>query len=190
MAFKFLDEVSQDFSELLNDKKEYNVIIENIYSGNVNIENTDTKSIYELITHFSFVYHSIQNPTLPSDPEEWSKENIKALKITLHQCLPLIRYFHIPSEVILEKVEPYKKILEKQLWDDIILHSISPNKAVISLILLINRKSTIYSLADIPYEFQLILRGSRDDFHPKTFWKMCHGHAGTIVVAKVSGLMK
>ncbi|RHZ90168.1 hypothetical protein Glove_5g72 [Diversispora epigaea] len=373
MAFKFLDKLSQDFSELLNDKKEYNVIFEigkeenkksftahsvvlryrspyfdkqlenvtanknniktiinqlasaqifeiilkYIYSGNINIENTDTKTICKLMfnanelklkelsrklerylieskapwlrAHFSFVYHSIfksnefkdlkkfynniivkhpnlifesedftslqetalisilkrdelnveeikiwdyvikwgiaQNPTLPTDPKEWSKENFKALKMTLHQCLPLIRYFHIPGDVILEKIKPYKKILEKQLWDDIILHSISPNKAVISLILparnisnnefpsrtistselssrvnetfstiinekhtaelssWIDRKSTIYSLADIPYEFQLILRGSRDDFHPKTFWNMCHGHAGTIVVA-------
>src|SRR6185369_8253626 len=121
-----------------------------------------------------------------------------------------------------------KKILEKQLWDDIIQHSISPNKSVTSLILpariisnrefpsrtnptpefpsrvndpfstiinkehvaelssWIDRKSTTYSLANIPYEFQLILRGSRDGFRPKTFWEMCIGHAGTIVVAKVA----
>ena len=28
MTFKFLEKLSQDFSELLNDKEEYNVIIE------------------------------------------------------------------------------------------------------------------------------------------------------------------
>ena len=33
-----------------------------------------------------------QNPTLPTNSEEWSNENFKALKITLQQCLPLIRY--------------------------------------------------------------------------------------------------
>ncbi|RHZ51142.1 hypothetical protein Glove_482g58 [Diversispora epigaea] len=48
----------------------------------------------------------------------------------------------------------------------------------------IDRKSTIYSLSFVPYEFQLILRGSRD---AKTFWNMCHGCAGTIVVVKVAG---
>ncbi|RHZ83770.1 hypothetical protein Glove_87g253 [Diversispora epigaea] len=398
MAFKFFDKLSQDFSELLNDKKEYNVIIEvgrkenkksftahsvflryrspyfdkelenvtanknhiktiinqrtsaqifeiilkYIYSGNVNIENIDTKTIYELMfnanelelkelsrklesylietkaswlrTHFSLVYRSIfvsnefkdlkkfyhdiivkypnlifesgdfiplqrtelisilkrddlnveeikiwdyvlkwgitQNPTLLADSREWSKENFKALKITLRQCLPLIRFFHIPGEVILEKVKPYKKILGEQLWDDIIQHSISPNKSVTSLILparivsnselpsrivstpefpsrvnglfssvvnkehvaelspsrvtkpfsniinkehaaelcsWIDRKSTFYSLENSPYEFRLILQGSRDGFHPKTFWNMCNGYAGTIVVAKVAG---
>ncbi|RHZ78588.1 hypothetical protein Glove_159g3 [Diversispora epigaea] len=51
----------------------------------------------------------------------------------------------------------------------------------------VDRKSTIYSLGNIPYEFQLILRGSRDGFHPKTFWNMCNGYAGTIVIVKVAG---
>ncbi|RHZ86288.1 hypothetical protein Glove_52g108 [Diversispora epigaea] len=377
MIFKFFDKLSQDFSELLNDKKEYNVIIEIdkeenkksftahsvvlryrsshfdkeleiattnenniktiikpnisaqifeiilkfIYGGIVDIENTDTKTIYELMinsneleleelsaklesylieskaswlrTHFFFVYHSIfdsnvftnlkkfyndiivkhpnlffesenftslqetalisilqrddlkveeikiwdyvikwgiaQNPTLPTNLEEWSNENFKVLKITLQQCLPLIRYFHISIEDIWEKVKLYEKILEKQLWDDMIQRHMFPNKSVKSLVLpariisnpelpprtistselpskvnepfstiinkehvvelssWIDRKSTTYSLENIPYEFELILRGSRDDFNPKTFWNMCHGHSGTIVVAKVAG---
>ncbi|RHZ83785.1 hypothetical protein Glove_87g269 [Diversispora epigaea] len=357
MSFKFFDKLSQDFSELLYDKKEYNVVIEvdkkenftahsvvlryrssyfdkelenattnenhikiiikpnisvqifeiilkYIYGGIVNIEDTDTKTIYELMvnayelelkelsvnlesylieskaswlrTHFSLVYHSIydsnefeglkkfyndiiakypnlifesgdfafqetalvsilkrddlkieeikiwdyvikwgitQNPTLPTNSEDWSKENFKALKITLRQCLPLIRYFHIPDEDIWEKVKPYKKILDEQLWDDMIQHHMFPSKPVKSLVLpsrvistselpfstiiknehvaelssWIDRQSTTYSLSNIPYEFQLILRGSRDGFNPKTFWNMCNGRAGTIVVAKVAG---
>ncbi|RHZ86338.1 hypothetical protein Glove_52g30 [Diversispora epigaea] len=448
MSFKFFDKLSQDFSELLNDKKEHNVVIEvdkeknkksftahsvvlryrssyfdkelenattnktnfktiikpnknniktiikpnisvqifeiilkYIYGGIVNIENTDTKTIYELMinanelefkelsvklesylieskaswlrTHFSLIYHSIvtgnefkglkkfyndiiakhpnlifesgdftslqetalvsilkrddlqfeeikiwdyiikwgiaQNPTLPNNLEKWSNENFKALKITLQQCLPLIRYFHISSQDIWNKVKPYERILEKQLWNDIVLRTISPNKPVESLVLpariisnpvlpsrtistpglsspelpsrtistprltspelpsrtistpkltspellsrtistprltspelpsrtistpglpsrvnepfstiinkehvaelssWIDRISTIYSIANIPYEFQLILRGSRNGFHPKTFWEMCHGHAGTILIAKVAG---
>ncbi|RHZ83852.1 hypothetical protein Glove_87g109 [Diversispora epigaea] len=377
MSFKFFDKLSQDFLELLSDKKEYNVVIEvdkeenkksftahsvvlryrssyfdkelenatlnengiktiikpcipaqifeiilkYIYGGTIDIENSDTKTIYELMinanelelkelsrklesylieskaswlrTHFSLIYRSIfginefedlkkfyndiivkypnlifesedftslqetalvsilkrndlkakeikiwdyvikwgiaQNPTLPADSNEWSNENFEALKLTLQQCLLLIRYFNISSEDNLEKVKPYKKILEEQLWNDIIQLSMSPNKPVNSPILparnfstpelparnlstpelpsrmnepfstiinrehvaelssWIDRKSTIYSLANIPYEFQLILRGSRDNFHPKTFWNMCHRHAGTIVVAKVAG---
>ncbi|RHZ51198.1 hypothetical protein Glove_482g64 [Diversispora epigaea] len=397
MSFKFFDKLSQDFSELLNDTKECNIVVEvdkeenkksftahsvvlryrssyfdkelenattnknhiktiikpnisaqifeiilkYIYSGIVDIENTDTKTIYELMvnanelelkelsiklesylieskaswlrTYFSLIYYSIfdsnefkglkkfyddiiakhpnlifesgdftslqetalisilkrddlnveeikvwdyiikwgiaRNPTLPTNSEEWSNENFKALKITLQQCLPLIRYFHIPSKDIWEKVKPYEKILDKQLWDDMIQHHMFPNKPGKSLILparivsipdlpariistpdssltsnfvsrifssltlvtktmstlnstfstiinedhvaelssWIDRKSTIYSLSFVPYEFQLILRGSRDGFHPKTFWNMCHGHAGTIVIVKVAG---
>ncbi|RHZ83802.1 hypothetical protein Glove_87g235 [Diversispora epigaea] len=299
----------------------FEIILKYIYGGIVNIENTDTKTIYELMvnanelelkelsiklesylieskaswlkTHFSFVYRSIfdssefkglknfyndiivkypnlifesedftslqetalisilkrddlkfeeikiwdyvikwgiaQNPTLPADSKEWTNENFEALKITLQQCLPLIRYFQISIEAISKKMKPYKKILEEQLWDDIIQHSKSPNESVTSLVLpariisnpelpsktisslelpsrinepfstiinndhvaelssWIDRKSTFYSLENTPYEFQLILQGSRDGFHPKTFWNMCNGHAGTIVVAKVAG---
>ncbi|RHZ81905.1 hypothetical protein Glove_117g82 [Diversispora epigaea] len=51
----------------------------------------------------------------------------------------------------------------------------------------IDLKTTIYSTADIPYKFELILRGSRDGFAPQTFWDICLGHAGTILVMKVKG---
>ncbi|RHZ52949.1 hypothetical protein Glove_454g8 [Diversispora epigaea] len=51
----------------------------------------------------------------------------------------------------------------------------------------IDRKSTIYPLENVPFKLQLILRGSKDGFQPKTFWNMCNGHANTIVIAKVAG---
>ncbi|RHZ82563.1 hypothetical protein Glove_109g32 [Diversispora epigaea] len=370
MSFKFFDKLSQDFSELLNDKKEYNVVIEvdkeknkksftshsvvlryrstvftkelentvtnenhvktinkpnisaqifeiilkYIYGGVVNFENLETKIIYELMivanelefkelseklesylveskaswlrTHFSRVYHSIfdnnkcnefeglkqfyndiitkhpnlifesedftslqeaalisilekdnlqleeikiwdyvikwgiaQNPALPGNLEEWSEENFKTLKVTLQQCLPLIRYFHISEKDVWEKLKPYRKILGMQLWDDLYQQRLFPNQPVKSLVLpariisnpelsqrvnelistiiseehvaeistWIDRKSTIYSLTDVPYKLQLILRGSKDGFQPKTFWNICNGHAGTIVIAKVAG---
>ncbi|RHZ83741.1 hypothetical protein Glove_87g280 [Diversispora epigaea] len=110
-----------------------------------------------LRTHFSFVYRSIfdrnefKETALVSilKRDDLQVEEIKiwdynikweALKITLQQCLPLIRYFYIPGEDIWEK-----HVAEISSW--------------------IDRKLTIYSLSNIPYEFQLILRRSRDGFH-------------------------
>ncbi|RHZ86041.1 hypothetical protein Glove_55g63 [Diversispora epigaea] len=367
MSLKFFDKLSQDFSKLLNDKKQYNVVIEvdkgenmksftahsvvlcyrssyfdkeledaamnenhiktiiipnisaqifeivlkYIYGGIVNIENEETETIYKLMivanelnmdelsiklenylieskaswlrTHFSLVYRLIfasnefkclkqfyndiivkhpnlifesedftsleetalvsllkrddlqikeieiwdyvikwgiaQNPTLPTNLEEWPKENFMTLKTTLRQCLPLIRYFHISDKDIWRNVKPYKKILGKQLWEDLIQYAMFPDQPVNSIILparsistpelprIVNEPfSTIineehlaeisssidcepnaYSSANIPYKFQLILRGSKDGFDPKTFWNICNGHAGTVVVAKVAG---
>ncbi|RHZ60524.1 hypothetical protein Glove_352g24 [Diversispora epigaea] len=46
----------------------------------------------------------------------------------------------------------------------------------------IDCKSSPYSLTKIPYEFQLILRGSTT---PQTFWDTCRGHANTVVIIKV-----
>ncbi|RHZ59333.1 hypothetical protein Glove_364g35 [Diversispora epigaea] len=51
----------------------------------------------------------------------------------------------------------------------------------------IDHKTTPYTSTNIPYEFELILRGSRDGFAPQTFWDMCYGHASTVVFMKVKG---
>ncbi|RHZ89471.1 hypothetical protein Glove_13g169 [Diversispora epigaea] len=276
MTFKFFDKLSQNFIELLNDKDDYNVIIETenkeksftahsnilkcrsqyfrkelentqpnenniktiikssvssqifdvilkyIYGGIVNLENVETSFIFDLMlganefelmeltiklethlidtkaswlkTYFSRIYRTIfnesnfknlenycndiiakhpnivfdssdftslsesalvsllkrddlqmeegkiwdyvikwgisQNYTLPSNLEEWSKENFLTLKTTLQQFLPLIRYFHISNKEIIEKIMPYKKILDKQLWKDIIQHMAIPDQPV------------------------------------------------------------
>ncbi|RHZ89813.1 hypothetical protein Glove_9g169 [Diversispora epigaea] len=136
-----------------------------------------------------------QNPTLPTDLEEWNKDNFLTLKNTLQQCLPHIRYFHIPGDDIWNKVEPYKKILDKQLWKDLMQHFVSPDQPMKSIILparsvliqelparakepfsstissdehaaeissWIDHKTTAYPSTNYPYEFQLILRGSKD----------------------------
>ncbi|RHZ86520.1 hypothetical protein Glove_50g95 [Diversispora epigaea] len=369
MALKFFDKLSQNFIELLNDKDDYNVIIEvknmeksftahsnilkhrssyfrrkleniphpnenniktitessisaqifeiilkYIYGGIVNLENVDARFIFDLMlatneieleeltnklethlidtktswlkSHFSFVYRTIfskndfeklenycndivakypylifdsddftslsesalvsllkrddlqmkeikiwdyvikwgisQNPVLPANLDEWSKENFLTLKTILQQCLPYIRYFHLSGDEVLDSIRPYKRILDKQLWKDIDQHLLSPKRPVKSIILpartvlvtelpfradgskepfstiiseehaaeissWIDRKATIYSTTNIPYKFELILRGSRDGFAPQTFWDICHGHAGTVVIAKVKG---
>ncbi|RHZ75110.1 hypothetical protein Glove_217g48 [Diversispora epigaea] len=368
MTFKFLEKLSQDFSEFLNDKEEYNVIIEvgqeqnkksftahsavlryrssyfnkeltntfpnddnnnkiitypnisaqifeiilkYIYSGIIDTENMDTRTMYDLMvvanelefeelpeklenhliefkaswlrTHFTFVYHSIfknnkfqnlekfcndiivkhpsiifesaeftslhkfalvsilkrddlqmkeseiwdylikwgtaQTPTLHKKLEEWSDENFNTLKATLQQCLPLVRYFHISNSDVMDKIKPYKKILDKQLWNDLKQHLILPDQPINSIILpprlvlkqelpervnepfsiiineehasmissWIDNQQTNYSLTNNPYEFQLILRGSKDGFAPRTFWDICDRHANTIVVTKVKG---
>ncbi|RHZ89522.1 hypothetical protein Glove_13g172 [Diversispora epigaea] len=164
-----------------------------------------------------------QNSTLPTDLEEWSKENIIALKTTLQQCLPLIRYFHISNIEVIDKIRPYKKLLNKQLWKDITHHLSTPKQQQIKSIILparstlvielpprtegpkdpfstiiseehaaeisswIDRKTINYSTTNIPYKFELILSGTRDGNAPQTFWNICHGHAKTVVVAKVKG---
>ncbi|RIB29222.1 hypothetical protein C2G38_1212292 [Gigaspora rosea] len=76
-----------------------------------------------------------QNPGLPSNPKNWTHEDFLALKTTLQNCLPHIRYFHISGDGIIDNVRPYKKLLEKNLWKDIKNRSISPNRQVSSIIL-------------------------------------------------------
>ncbi|RHZ89571.1 hypothetical protein Glove_13g206 [Diversispora epigaea] len=76
-----------------------------------------------------------QNPTLSTNLEKWSKEDFLTLKTTLQKCLPLIRYFHISNTELFDKIIPYKKILGKQLFKDIIQHLAAPDRPVKSIIL-------------------------------------------------------
>ncbi|RHZ85068.1 hypothetical protein Glove_71g40 [Diversispora epigaea] len=157
-----------------------------------------------------------QTSTLPKNLGDWTKENFLTLKTTLRQFLPHIRYFQLSN---IDKIKPYKKILNKQLWEDINQYRSIPGRPVKSIILppriilvselpprtnesfsniisedhaaeissWIDRKTTTYPTTIIPYKFELILRGTKDGFDPQTFWNICHGHACTVVVAKVKG---
>ncbi|RHZ70840.1 hypothetical protein Glove_266g8 [Diversispora epigaea] len=163
-----------------------------------------------------------QTSTLPTNLDDWITENFFILKTTLQQCLPHIRYFHLSSAEIVDKIKPYKKILKKKLWGDIKLHLMVPDRPIESTILpprsvlvtelhpraeepeesfstiiseehaaeistWIDRKTTEYTLTNIPYKFELILCGTQDGFAPQTFWNICHGHVGTVVLVKVKG---
>ncbi|CAG8451896.1 6395_t:CDS:2, partial [Cetraspora pellucida] len=61
------------------------------------------------------------------DINNWSKSDFAALEETLHNCIPLIRFFQISSTDLYDKVRiPYKKILPKQLNEDIIKYFMKP----------------------------------------------------------------
>ncbi|RIB12034.1 hypothetical protein C2G38_2259319 [Gigaspora rosea] len=112
-----------------------------------------------------------------------------------------------------------KLLSNKDLWNDIIKRLISPNRQILSEVLLprlaltsilptsatkpfskvineihaaeiaswIDNKSVIYSKTNNPYEFKLLLRGSRDGFTKDSFWNICNKQANVIVVMKVKG---
>ncbi|RIB29761.1 hypothetical protein C2G38_2154585 [Gigaspora rosea] len=53
-------------------------------------------------------------------------------KATLRNCMPHIRYFQISKEDVWNKIKPYQRILEKNLWDDIISRFMKPNMLITS----------------------------------------------------------
>jgi hypothetical protein len=61
-----------------------------------------------------------QNPELPSNIKEFTKDNNKTLKNTLQQIIPLIKFHKLNSKEFLKKVKPYRKILPKDLYDDLL----------------------------------------------------------------------
>ena len=83
------------------------------------------KSLISLIQHENFQMSDIQvwenvlkwgiaqNPELPSDPSSYSKDDFNALKNTLQQCIPFIRFYNLTSKDFFNKVYPYKKSYQK-----------------------------------------------------------------------------
>ncbi|RIB02693.1 hypothetical protein C2G38_2149880 [Gigaspora rosea] len=55
---------------------------------------------------------------------KWGMAN----KATLNRCLSLIRYFQIPGEDIMDKVQPYRQILDPNVWSDIMSKFVPPGK--------------------------------------------------------------
>jgi TPR repeat protein len=76
-----------------------------------------------------------QNPTLIPIPESWSDEDLEAMKNTLQGCLPFIRFFQLSSKEFLRKVTPYQKLLNAQLYKDLLTYYLDDdNNNIISTI--------------------------------------------------------
>src|SRR3984957_11693139 len=61
-----------------------------------------------------------QNPGLPSDPTNYSKNDFKTLKNTLQQCIPFIRFYNLTSKEFMDNIFPYEKIFPKELYKDLL----------------------------------------------------------------------
>ncbi|KAF0518654.1 serine-enriched protein [Gigaspora margarita] len=84
-----------------------------------------------LIWDYIIKWGIAQNPSLSPNPDQWSDADISTLKNTLKNCLPLIRYFQISGKDIFDKIRPYQKIFDQNLWDDIETKLMAPNREVI-----------------------------------------------------------
>ncbi|GBC27034.2 carbohydrate-binding module family 13 protein [Rhizophagus irregularis DAOM 181602=DAOM 197198] len=153
-----------------------------------------------------------QNPEISSDPSSYSNDDFNALKNTLRQIIPLIKFTEFTSKEFLNKVYPYKKIIPDELNEDlvksfldndykpnkksepqIIKKEVKPNNIDSKIITrqhaeLISKWIDRLGIADElknSYEFKLILRGSRDGFTPEKFHEICDNKSHTITIIKV-----
>jgi TPR repeat protein len=61
-----------------------------------------------------------KNPELSSDPSSFSKNDFNSLKNTLQQCIPFIKFYNLTSKEFSDKVLPYKKVLPKGLYNELL----------------------------------------------------------------------
>ena len=61
------------------------------------------------------------------DPMTWSDDDFKTIEDTLQCCLPLVRFFSLSPEDFFQKVRPYKKLLKRQLYEELLKSYLDPN---------------------------------------------------------------
>ncbi|GET03427.1 carbohydrate-binding module family 13 protein [Rhizophagus clarus] len=151
-----------------------------------------------------------QNRELPSSPKEYSKEDFKTLKSILKQYIPFIRFYNLNSKEFAEKVHPYKKVLPKELYEELLLSLLNSDnkkgeskpriprnigsKDIDSNIITsqhaeiiskwVNKLEVTDKLTS-PHEFKLLFRGSRDGFYSNKFHEICDLQSRTVAIAKV-----
>ncbi|RHZ70089.1 hypothetical protein Glove_275g72 [Diversispora epigaea] len=102
-----------------------------------------------------------------TNPDEWTSDYFVALKTTLKNCLP-----HVDISIL----QPIPSIPS----------NIITNEHASELSSWIDRKEATYT-ENNPYEFKLLVRGSRDGFDVKTIYNICDQVSNTIIVAKLEG---
>ncbi|PKK66717.1 BTB-domain-containing protein [Rhizophagus irregularis] len=149
-----------------------------------------------------------QNPELSSDPANFSKEDFNTLKNSLHNCIPFIRFYNLTSDEFSKEILPYKKVLPKELYKDLLKYFLDSNNQSIkqskprmakknnidSRIITTQHAELISKWIDrlkitdeieTAYKFQLLFRGSRDGFTAKKFHEICDYQSNTITIVKV-----
>ncbi|GBC06760.1 hypothetical protein RclHR1_07020003 [Rhizophagus clarus] len=181
------------------------LLISVIQSDNLQISEIQ---VWECVLKWGITQNSAE---FPSDINEYSKEDFKTLKNTLKQCIPFIRFYNLNSKEFAYKVRPYKKILPKELYEDLILSHLDPDKKgetkpriprnidskeIDSNIITSQHAEIISKWVDklqitdkltSQYEFKLLFRGINDGIYPDNFHEICDFHSRTVVIAKVKG---
>lgn len=142
-----------------------------------------------------------------SDRTKWSNTNYQALKKTLNQFIPLIRFVELSLAEYFDKVRPYKAIIPNNIYDEVEefyfkdtkpkIITLTPRVKKIKIEIesnLIKPKlaSIITSWIErknekdisLNYKFDLLYRSSRDGINVNTFRTKCNSQGRCLVLVK------
>ncbi|RHZ75148.1 hypothetical protein Glove_217g248 [Diversispora epigaea] len=101
----------------------------------------------------------------------------------------ILKYSMAPEKPITSTILPPRKIVTIQLPNRgnafQITSSIITNEHAAEIASWIDKKEVTYDVNDNPYEFNILLRGSRDGFGTNVFWNLCNLKTNVLVVVKV-----
>ncbi|EXX51721.1 hypothetical protein GLOIN_2v1766367 [Rhizophagus irregularis DAOM 181602=DAOM 197198] len=166
----------------------------------LNMEEID---IWDSLLRWLFVHYLKIN----KDHSTWSLEDLKNVKQTIKEYIPLIRFHDISKEDFYLKVYPYKDLLPQDLLDEILRYHMAPystpklnfkpsrSRRIDSVLIRFNifkliakwidKKDDDYTQQNMPYQFTLLLRGTRDGFDSAKFHQLCDSKGATITFARI-----
>ncbi|RGB38003.1 hypothetical protein C1646_756248 [Rhizophagus diaphanus] len=165
--------------------------------------NLDEIEIWEILIKWGLT--QMNNNILNDDISEWNRENFNNLERILRKFIPLIGFYDISTEDYFSKIKPFEQILPEELRKDILkFHTVPEYEPIfdtytprckIDSVLIYQKHTTLFanwidrkernSKYLFNYKFNLILRGSRDGFDPKTFHNKCDNKGANIIVIKI-----
>jgi hypothetical protein len=191
---------SQKFSSL-----EKPIITMVLQRDDLNMEEID---IWESILRWLFVHYL----KVGKDDSTWSSKDLTSVKQTIEEYIPLIRFYDISKEDFYLKVYPYKDLLPQDLLNDILRYHMVPNSTPMlnfkpsrsrktNSVLInnntfklfakwIDNTNNDYTQQNMPYKFNLLLRGTRDGFDADKFHQLCDGIGATISIARIQNSKK
>ncbi|EXX67030.1 hypothetical protein GLOIN_2v1480795 [Rhizophagus irregularis DAOM 181602=DAOM 197198] len=150
-----------------------------------------------------------------NDRTKWNNENYEALRETLSQFIPLIRFVEISAADYLTKVRPYKAIIPNIIHNEVeefyfngtipktinlpprvgkshIESKIIKIKLISTIINWINKKDAkaIRNKNDSLYNFDLIYRGSQSGINNNSFRNKCNLRLPILVLIKCQNTKK
>ncbi|RGB39471.1 hypothetical protein C1646_740044 [Rhizophagus diaphanus] len=199
-----LDIISEEPRILFSSEKfpslEKPIITMILQRDDLNMEEID---IWESFIRWLFVHYL----KISKDDSSWSSEDLSNVKLALKEFIPLIRFYDISREDFYLKVYPYKDLLPQDLLSDILRYHMVPNstpmlnfkstrnRKVDSVLVNFNvfklfmkwieKKDNNYNGKIAPFQFILLLRGTRDGFDASKFHQLCDSKGATISFAKV-----
>ncbi|PKC68235.1 hypothetical protein RhiirA1_457475 [Rhizophagus irregularis] len=141
------------------------------------------------------------NNELPSDIRNWTNNNVTTFGILIQPFISHINFQKISSMDFFQKIKPFKSIFDDKLYIKIIenyyinyiLTDLAGPQIVDSQIINLRDASFICNWIkvmkkqrlEISYDFNLLVRGSRDGFDTDTFHNHCDNRGPTVTIARV-----
>ncbi|CAI2187380.1 18447_t:CDS:2 [Funneliformis geosporum] len=153
----------------------------------------------------------IQRNFATTNWSEWTSKAYEILSEKVERCLPSIRFLHISSGDFYKRIKPFAPIIPVELYEDILQYHlvpehqpseilIQPKRVTIDSVIIERKHAALIAnwidgkdcekekenCLNNPYEFKLLLRGSRDGFTGSEFHQKCNSKCATVTIMKIS----